>query len=159
MCTDSFYGKGSPEDYAMTFTYALRYRRATPGNLQSYCDQTAKLGLDCSGFVNAYFMEIGRIREAKQISSYARGNLRGRPEDIRALDVLIWQGTSIDHIALADHVIANSDPKKMIVVESAGSKGGLVESEYTILEVRNKIFKVDRGRPAGGVSRVKFAEV
>jgi hypothetical protein len=104
-------------------------------------------------------MEIGRIREPRQISSYERGILRERPGDIRALDVLIWQGTSVDHIAVVDHVIANSDPKKMIVVESSGSKGGLVESEYTILEVRNKIFEVDRGRPAGGVSRVKFAGV
>lgn len=164
----SFYGKGSPEDFVVTLIHALRYGRDTPNHLQQYCDMTAKLGVDCSGFVNAYFMEIGKITEHKTISTYASGTLRLRPEDIQAGDVLTWHPSN-GHIAVVDHVVANSNPVKMVVVESAGSKlldpttgrkeDGLGSSEYTVISVNNMIFRVDRGNRDGGVDQVKIAAV
>jgi hypothetical protein len=95
--------------------HALRYNRTTPGNLQRYCDRHAKLGVDCSGFVNTYFERIGRISAHKHINEYARGTLRSAENEIRDLDVLIWQGGSRRHIAVIaviDHVIAGSKSLK-----------------------------------------------
>ena len=50
-----FFGKGNPDEFRVTLMHALRYGRATPANLQQYCDRRARLGVDCSGFVNTYF--------------------------------------------------------------------------------------------------------
>lgn len=162
-----FYGKGDPDEYRVTLMHALRYGRATPGNLQNYCDRVAKLGLDCSGFVNSYFKHIGRITESRHIDTYERGFLRSAEREIRGLDVLIWQLEKLRHIAVVDHVIAGTDPLKMVVVESSGSKEGLSTSVYTVLSVKNQIFRVDRGpRPDGkkggkrqNISSVKIAQV
>jgi len=154
-----FYGKGDPDEYRVTLMYALRYKRCTPGNLQRYCDRNAKLGLDCSGFVNSYFKHIGRVSESRLISTYERGTLRSDESEIGDLDVLIWQGGSTDHIAVVDHVIVGSNPLKMVVVESSGSKEGLATSEYTVHSVRNQIFRVHRGGPGRRTSRVKIVQV
>ena len=153
----AFYGKGAPEDFAVALAYALRIGRTAPGGLQNYCDRRAKLGVDCSGFVNAYFLKTGRISAERPISRYERGILRASQDDIQALDVLIWQNSS--HIAVIDHVIANSNPRKMVVVESAESKDGLSISEYTVLQVRDNIFQVDRGEGGGRPGPVKIVEV
>jgi len=166
----SFYGKGSPDDYAVALTHALRYGRATPNNIQRYCDSIAKLGLDCSGFVNAYLMEIGKVSKQENISTYARRNRRSRPEDIQAGDLLTWADNG--HIAIVDHVIANTDPVKLLVVESSNSKcinhttnaaqtNGLSSSEYTVVSVNDEMFKVNRGsRGSGrGTSNVRIVSV
>jgi hypothetical protein len=94
-----------------------------PTGLQRYCDNHARLGVDCSGFVNTYFERIGRISRHRHINEYARGTLRSDESEIQDLDVLIWQGGSSRHIAVIDHVIQGSSPLRMIVVESSGSKG------------------------------------
>jgi hypothetical protein len=154
-----FFGKAKPEDFSVALWYALRYQRTTPASLQAYCDRTAKLGVDCSGFVNAYFLEIGRITRAQNISTYERGTQRTRAEDIRALDVLVWQGGRYDHIAVVDHVIPNTDPVKMVVVESSGSKDGLAVSEYTVLSLRGSIFRVDRGAVVAGGTRISNVKI
>jgi hypothetical protein len=110
-----FFGKGNPDEFRVTLMHALRYNRTTPGNLQRYCDRHAKLGVDCSGFVNTYFERIGRISAHKHINEYARGTLRSAENEIRDLDVLIWQGGSRRHIAVIaviDHVIAGSKSLK-----------------------------------------------
>ncbi len=57
MIARAFYGKGSPEDCAIALRHAVRYSRAQPERLQHYCDQVARIGLDCSGFVNNYFRD------------------------------------------------------------------------------------------------------
>ncbi len=65
--------------------------------------------------------------------------------------MLIWtggDGAVPEHIAAVDHRIPGSD--QMVVVESSGSKEGLVHNEYTVLEVRGRTFKVDRGPDAAG---------
>jgi len=158
----AFFGKGFPEDYAVALRHAVRYGRATLGGLQNYCDNVARLGLDCSGFVNAYFLTIQRIAEPRHISTYDRAQGRRSEGGIRDLDVLIWKHTDVAHIAVVDHVIPRSSPLRMVVVESAGSKGGLRSSEYTIVDYRNGLFKVDRGEPrrnGASESWVKFAPV
>ena len=154
-----FFGKGNPEEFKVTLQYALRYNRATPLNLQNYCDRNARLGIDCSGFVNTYFERIGTISRHRHINEYERGTLRSSPDEIRALDVLVWQNTTMRHIAVVDHVIEGTDPLKMVVVESSGSKGGLAVSEYTVLGVNNQVFRVNRGAGSTGTSTVKIAEV
>lgn len=149
----TFYAKGTPQECSVTLTHALRYGVATPLGVQHYCDRLAKIGLDCSGFVNNFFLEIGRISESRHISSYARGTQRSSFDEIQALDVLVWresEGSASSHIAVVDHVIRNSN--RMVVVESAGSKEGLVASEYTVLDVNRQVFHVDRGRNARGRS-------
>jgi len=154
-----FFGKGNPDEFRVTLSHALRHNRATPAGLQNYCDRQAKLGVDCSGFVNTYFERIGRISAHKNISEYERGTLRSSVNDIQDLDVLVWQGGRGRHIAVIDHVIVGSDPLKMIVVESAHSKHGLTTSEYTVLGVNGQIFRVNRGGGSSGSSRVKIAAV
>ncbi len=154
-----FFGKGNPEEFKVTLQYALRYNRATPLNLQNYCDRNAKLGVDCSGFVNTYFERIGTISRHRHINEYERGTLRSSPDEIRALDVLVWQNTTMRHIAVVDHVLEGTNPLKMVVVESSGSKGGLAVSEYTVQGVSNQVFRVNRGAGSTGTSTVKIAEV
>ncbi|MGB5486365.1 MAG: NlpC/P60 family protein [Lysobacterales bacterium] len=154
-----FFGKGNPDEFRVTLMHALRYNRATPANLQRYCDRNAKLGVDCSGFVNTYFKRIGKISIDKHINEYERGTLRSAEDEIRDLDVLIWQGGSSRHIAVIDHVIPGSNPLRMVVVESSGSKGGLATSKYTVRSVSGQIFRVHRGGPGRGTSRVKIAQV
>ena len=65
----------------------------------------------------------------------------------------------MDHIAIVDHVITGSNPLRMVVVESSGSKEGLATSEYTVRSVRSQIFRVHRGGPGRGTNRVKIVQV
>ena len=147
----AFYGKGSPAAYAITLGYALRYRRSSLASLPTYCDDQAKLGIDCSGFVNQYFLATGRISAAQGIDVYAQKAVRTQAGEIKNLDVLIWLDYS--HIAVIDHGLPNS--KQFVVVESAGSKGGLTHSTYSMQEVnKDAVFKVHRGGSAQDVAQV-----
>lgn len=158
----AFYGKGSPDDYAVTLGHALRYRRATPAGLQDYCDHQARLGLDCSGFVNQYFMLLGLVPRPQGISitTYeSQGTVRTNPDEIQNHDVLIWQGGRYRHIAVIDHIVSGSEPLQFVVVESSGSMG-LAANTYTIVASdRGNIFRVDRGIGAQTPSRVKIFAV
>ncbi len=69
----AFFAKGSPQECAIVCKHALRHGRATPAGLQNYCDTIAKIGLDCSGYVDNYFITIGKISGLHSISQYARG--------------------------------------------------------------------------------------
>ena len=147
----AFYGKGSPAEYAATLGYALRYRRSSLAGLATYCDEQAKLGIDCSGFVNQYFLATGKISAAQGIDVYAQKAVRTQASEIKNLDVLIWLDYS--HIAVIDHGLPNS--KQFVVVESAGSKGGLTHSTYSIREVnKDAVFKVHRGGSTQDVAQV-----
>jgi len=149
----AYEGKGLPEDYAIYLGYALTLGRVSPAGLRRYCDHSPMLGLDCSGFVNCYFMSTGRLAHAQNISEYLRrGELQRRNSyaEIQPLDVLIWQdedGGAVGHIAVVDSVTQNN---RMWVVESSGSKEGLAATEYAVLEVSNGVFRVDRGFDAHG---------
>jgi hypothetical protein len=146
----AFYGKGAPWEYRVYLAYALTFGRATPASLAAYCDRTAKLGLDCSGFVNSFLVSTGRVDRARDIGSYARNTARTAYAQIQPLDLLIWQGSDAganSHIAIVDHLIA---PNQMQVVESSGSKGGLAASTYTVESVAGNIFTVNRGMNGEG---------
>jgi len=166
----AFFGKGSPDDYKVALTHALRYNRTTTENIQNYCDSIARMGLDCSGFVNAYLMEIGKTARQQNISTYASRNRRSRIDEIRAGDLLTWADNK--HIAIIDQVISNTDPMKLLVVESSNSRcinnltgepqtNGLSSSEYTVESVDDEMFRVNRGtRGSGrGTSRVRIVSV
>ncbi len=147
-----FFGKGSPSDVALTVSYAVLFGRTTAANVQHYCDEEARIGLDCSGFVNSYFVLQGTLNEAQTISAYARRDrVRATADEVQALDVLVWDtsdGAASGHIAVVSTKPRGSD--RMVVVESSGSKEGLAVSTYTIQRVTNGLFHVDRGGTAAG---------
>ena len=53
------YGKTSPDDCAHILDLALRTGKATEATIQAWADKA--LGVDCTGFVVAYYNEMGRI--------------------------------------------------------------------------------------------------
>lgn len=123
----TFYGKGQPSHVALTLSYAITLGRCTPENVGSYCDDLAiaGIGLDCSGFVNAFFaLSRPNWRERSIDSFAAAGTLRTTSASIQPEDVLIWQGSDAsasNHIAI---VSRRTGPNQFIVCESTGSMGG-----------------------------------
>lgn len=161
MIARAFYGKGSPEDCAIALRHAIRYGRAQPERLQHYCDQVARIGLDCSGFVNNYFRAIQTISQDQNISQYAQGTARNAVAEIVARDVLVWtnaQGQVLSHphahIAVVDS--APDSQGRGVVVESASSLGGLTHSTYTFTLVGPRLFRVQR---PSGTSHVRVSLV
>jgi hypothetical protein len=167
----SFFAKGSPADYETTLRCALRYGGTQADQLQQYADR--RLGLDCSGFVNQYWIAIGVLNgygNSKTIRQYGQANRRrsaitpeaGNPQDPRAikpLDMLLW--TDFGHIAIIDHIITTSAGTQAIVVESTANNvigPGLVHSTYRINSVneRNKKFNVRRGNSNTNVYIASF---
>jgi hypothetical protein len=161
----TFHSSAMPREVQAALAFALEHRDPShwPGGVNSaglerYCSRTARIGLDCCNFVNNYFRSIRHPtvvtpdtpRGIRNIPAYAsRGTRRNSPDEIRDNDVLIWVGNdgSISaHIAVVDTVL---DARRLTVVESSASKGGLASSLYEILNgdrVRGGVFLVDRGR-------------
>jgi hypothetical protein len=155
----AYYGKGAPWEYRIYLAYALTFDRATPAALATYCDVTAKLGLDCSGFVNSLLVATGRVDRARDITSYERNPARASYAQIQPFDLLIWQrsdGDATRHIAIVDHLEGSN---QMQVVESSGSKGGLMSSTYTVESVESGIFTVDRGLNEDGTAYARSSSV
>jgi cell wall-associated NlpC family hydrolase len=90
----AFYGKGRPEDYELALEVAclLGVCASTQQSVQQFCDD--HLGIDCSGFVNAYFQNEGTLtgNASRTISQYysQRQALRTDVRQIRQSDLLIW---------------------------------------------------------------------
>ena len=156
----AFFAKGSPADYETTLRCAMQYGGILPDDLQTYADR--RLGIDCSGFVNQYWIAIGDVNgygNCKTIRHYGHRSRRrsmiqppaGAPRDPRAilpLDMLIWP--NFGHIAIIDHIITTNAGTHAIVVESTASSRigpGLVHSTYDVLSVdeRTRKFTVLRG--------------
>jgi hypothetical protein len=83
--------------------FPARFRQASlQTSLQSFADEY--LGLDCSGFVGAYFRSqypASGVEPNTRIAHYRdHWRARTRLEDLRRLDVLIWPGLA--HIAVID---------------------------------------------------------
>jgi len=160
MIARAFYGKGSPDECAIALRYAIRYGRAKPEGLQHYCDKVAKIGIDCSGFVNNYFKAINRVGVERTIPQYfSLGITRNNIAAMRANDVLIWtnrRGQALvnpqAHIA-----VLNVPPDRSgnaIVVESASSLMGLGSGTYTFTRVQQGIFRVRRRNGRNSYVRV-----
>ena len=130
----AFFGKGSPWDYSLALGLAIRYGRLKSSTLQRYCENVARLGLDCSGFVGQYFNSIGKFTQ-EDVRKYSAARWANRPEnkvrksinEIKSTDVLIWTGKG--HVALVDKFLGNG---KFRIVESCFSGGGLRNAEYEI---------------------------
>jgi len=101
-----FYGKAAPWEFRVYLSYALTFGRTTVDSPTNYCDSIAKLGIDCSGFVNAYLIATGRVAESRNITDYARNRARATFAEVRPLDLLIWQQSDASasrHIAIVEN--------------------------------------------------------
>jgi len=164
MVARAFYGKGSPEDCTIALKHALRYGRTQPEDLQKYCDNVARIGIDCSGFVNNYLRAINRISVERNIPHYSQGISRKSLSEMRANDLLIWtnkQGqTKVNpeaHIA-----VLNNPPDRSgnaIVVESASSLMGLGSGIYNFTLIKQGVFRVKRRNRSGRNNYVKVVAV
>lgn len=170
-------GKGWPEDYEWALTIAVDVGkcRATKEALQVFADKY--FGIDCSGFVNAYFQKKGKLTggDSLLISAYARRTARERLRDVARDDCLIMMRedggikTGPGHIMLVEGRTAGADPDGkndvLQVVESTGGKG-LNESNYRRIEDKKvgtgkakfRMFLMDRGIPGKGNMWVKIVK-
>ena len=150
----AFFGKGSPDDYAITLKHALRYKRTRPELLQKYCDKW--FGLDCVAFVNNYFYALGRLvyvaENEKRVEDYGKGVLLNAVSEIRPEDVVVWPNNS--HIALV--ATAPDNNGQAVVVESSNSQKRLMNSRYTFARADRNLFSIQR---YGMSDRVKVARV
>jgi hypothetical protein len=123
----SFFGKGLPSHIAIAMSYAITLGRCTPENLRNYCDdlEIGGIGLDCSGFVNAFFsLTRTNWRERHLLSFRNTATLRRTSDAIQPEDVLVWESadaSASNHIAI---VSRRTEPGQFIVAESSGSMGG-----------------------------------
>lgn len=160
----AFNGKALPEEMILTCQLAV----ITGVQPADHIDRWASthFGLDCSGFVNSYFVATGRLREHRTILAHAAPEsvrIR-RIEAIDALSLLIWAdaGGQVKarpgHIAIVDHW-ADRRGRKLMVVESSGSFSGLHTGQYEIIADptetrRTALWRVRR--PNGQESHVYF---
>jgi hypothetical protein len=145
----AFNGQGSPAEIELALCVALTFGRTTAGGLQTYCDSTAKIGLDCVGFVKNYLVFVGLLPSPLDtVSGIAR---RGRRlenfDDMACSDVLTWEGDG--HIGLVNGHEAGTDVVE--VVQCSGSRG-LHVSPYHLRGGRTMPFTAMEhidGRPRG----------
>jgi len=171
-------GKGWPEDYEWALTIAVETGtcKANKAAMQHFADKY--LGIDCSGFVNAYFQKKGKLKGRRYwtISDYAQRTERGKLRDVQPDDCLIWVRqdgtlhTGPGHIMLVDGRKPGLDPDGkddvLHVVESTGGGIGLNDSYYrrtTHKEIRkgaNKftIFQMNRSIPGKPKMWVKIVK-
>jgi len=149
-----YMGKAPPWDVALALglvnlagRMASLYRaQSEPAALQSYCDDF--IGVDCSGFVNSYFMSKGRYRlrttDSPSIAAYAQQNRRlqafpGVPDD----HVFCWMPPltrGFRHIVLIDGWRRppgrDNDPvgARLWTAQSSAALGGIMVQVYEILE-------------------------
>jgi hypothetical protein len=123
----SFFGKGLPSHIATAMSYAITLGRTTPEGLRTYCDdlEIGGIGLDCSGFVNAFFMLTRSNWRERHLLSFRNTRTQRRTSDsIEPEDVLVWESadaSASNHIAIVSRRTA---PGQFIVAESSGSMGG-----------------------------------
>lgn len=160
-----FNGKALPEEMILTCILAVRTGMLTNRQLYDWVDQ--HFGLDCSGFVNGYFIAIGRLRSEMIISSYvepARTHRLTTVDQIGPRSVLVWANQngqiprSPGHIAVVDGW--ESPGRTLRVAESSGSLRGLHLGTYEITRTpaetrRPALWQVRR--PNRALSWVYFA--
>jgi hypothetical protein len=154
---EAFDGKGLPGDYEQALALAadLKDCEANKVGLQTYADKY--LGIDCSGFVNAYFQAKGKLhvdsltRVSRTISDYAReGAPRLTLEEVEQDDCLIYMLKHGEIKKRPGHImLVDSGPKQgkkkdtLSVVESSGNRG-LVINDYTLSGGKTKSMVDDR---------------
>lgn len=166
-----FMGKGAPTDYEKTLRYAVCYGGVEPDDLQTYAHD--HLGLDCSGFVNQFWIQLGLINgyaNSRTIRNYGQTEYRRSlisgagatdPQAVQPGDMLIW--TDFGHIALVNNLVVTPGGTQAVVVESTASGRigpGLVKSNYELVSVdSDKKFTVKRGGINTTVYIVSFNRV
>jgi hypothetical protein len=156
---NAFFAKGSPADYAVALRCAALYRGIEPKDLQAYADK--HLGIDCSGFVNQYWINEGALSagSSRTIDVYGRATHRrwaiasekpADPSAVQPNDMLIWP--DFGHITLIDHLSIGKNSAQAVVVESTahafqGMSPGLVSTTYELksVDAKTKKFTVVRG--------------
>jgi hypothetical protein len=124
----SFRGHGLPDELGLTISLALSTGIRTPGNIDEYCHNltVAGLGLDCVGFVQAYFRLRHRFTSPSAINNYrVRSRARTSLASIQPDDVLVWE--SSDGRAAANHIAvvsSRTSSNRFRIAESTGSFGG-----------------------------------
>lgn len=148
----AFNGKASVGECKKALT-AIWHSGLAGMNLQNYCN--ANLGIDCSGFVNNYFLYEHGMGKVSIPGYYQRGkaNIRTDFADFKAKDVLIWcyRGGRLKgkghgrHIAIIDNVQDDAGNElRATVVESTG-RLGLIDSTYTFIKTsRSDVYEVNR---------------
>ncbi|KAA0256218.1 NlpC/P60 family protein [Acidobacteria bacterium ACD] len=145
-----FEGKGSPSDIKTLLEAALISEEVPDDtdSLQAFCDES--IGVDCSGFVNAYFRTMNWIGESQSILDLVRGQ-RKDPTRIQPRDVLYWYSKvsetgkllptpdtgKVGHIAVVDSppVSTGDGLGTMTVCESRGGGIGISTNQYSIKEL------------------------
>jgi len=137
-------------------------------NLQNYCK--ANLGIDCSGFVNNYFLREYGMRKTSIPGYYQNGraNVRTNFNEFEAEDVLIWCHHSGRlktkghgrHIAIIDNVHKPhaGNELRASVVESTG-RLGLVDSTYTFTSIEERPGVYSIHRPLKPSRRANYVRV
>ncbi|MBL8228671.1 MAG: hypothetical protein JNL98_09345 [Bryobacterales bacterium] len=128
----AYSGKGFPEEYELALEFAAGTGQcgAFPeiAGIQAHCD--THFGIDCSGFVNAYFLRKHRQphSEAKSIASRERAGIpRKSIQDVQMDDCLLWtteDGALLEnpgHIAVVHGCLAAAN--QLWLVQSAGDLG------------------------------------
>ncbi|MFC5419292.1 hypothetical protein ACFPOB_06910 [Bosea eneae] len=135
-------GKVTPGDCQHILTMAVRSGLVRPGDLQAWADQC--LGVDCTGFVVAYYNEIGRINVDKYSGGASCPFLVGRAvknkapglesaliweqDQVRVGDMMVWMNSRMvetrapGHIALISYV--DVAPDTLFIAESSGASDG-----------------------------------
>jgi hypothetical protein len=135
------YGKGTPEAIAQYLQLAVKAKVTTPQTLQKFADDRY-VGLDCSGFVSAYFKSVGNKHQGNA-QSFAVGRPKRMTLDtLDDRDVMVW--TEDKHVALLEGPACDKDGTESTVVESNGERG-LGSETYQFLSVdKNGVFTVER---------------
>jgi hypothetical protein len=155
----AFFAKGSPGDFAIALRCAAVYGGVDATKLQQYADK--HLGLDCSGFVNQYWIREGSLAAgaSRIIDDYGKADRRRSlitsdkatdPKAVQPKDMLVWP--DFGHIALIDHLTITKNSAQAVVVESTahafqGLSPGLVNTTYDLqsVDAKTKKFSVLRG--------------
>lgn len=153
-----FDGKGSPGDIATLIEAAIFVEAIADDSytVQKFCDE--HIGVDCSGFVDAYFRT-----ESRGSTEKLRGH-RKEATQIQPQDVLFWYDYNaetkklakkpdvdkVGHVALVDTppVSTGEGLGVMTVCESRGGGIGVSTNLYTIREAlqddeKHTIYRVD----------------
>src|SRR5262245_33348526 len=115
------HGKGSPAAFEVFITLAVRYKLADPRHLDRFADRC--LGLDGSGFISNYLVQIKHLNAGAAVNRGARSyddaaNRRATLDSVRRYDLLCWADGS--HVAIIDTVPVAREER--VPVLSAGAR-------------------------------------
>ncbi|RMG26813.1 MAG: hypothetical protein D6730_08305 [Bacteroidetes bacterium] len=161
----AFHGKAPPRECRMALEMALKYQRASAQSLQTYSNKN--LGLDCSGFVNQYFLHTSKITKEQSIWTYfSRGKKQKRENlsEISNLDVIIWtdkngvphkKPAKTPHIAVVQQVQPTQNNQLNVVIVESTGRLGLRHANCTFYpSSKTAVFELQRPQKRNAFVRV-----